>query len=122
MKTHMKNIHEGRMKNFVCLLCEKTFRTEASLKVHSNLNLCEVDPSTCEFCGKIFKYKKDLKSHIFNHNNEDKKINCDDCGKSFNKVKLVPTQREGARFVERKFCQGQGGFERRRWVISMQDL
>ena len=94
MKTHMKNIHEGRMTNFECLLCEKTFRTEASLKVHSNLNLCEVDPSTCEFCGKIYNYKKDLKSHIFNHNNEDKKINCDDCGKSFSRKSNLFQHRE----------------------------
>ncbi|CAH2037284.1 unnamed protein product, partial [Iphiclides podalirius] len=55
-------------KQYKCMLCEKSFRTNAALRGHHDATHMNIK-HTCNFCGRDFCYKSDLRKHeIRNHN------------------------------------------------------
>eukprot|EP00057_Strongylocentrotus_purpuratus_P003684 XP_003727141.1 PREDICTED: zinc finger protein 37 [Strongylocentrotus purpuratus] len=79
---HMK-IHSNDPANkpFKCELCNKAFRTQDKLKVHTDWHY-NIRSYTCDLCGKSFLTKGNLDKHQFVH--KDKKPHeCQICSRGF---------------------------------------
>ena len=93
LKTHIKEIHEGKRRKFPCDVCTKVFPRKKSMKrhrysVHKNyspdldLDLNRTDD--CTYCKKHFRNQKNLKAHIKEiHEGKRRKLPCGVCTKVF---------------------------------------
>ncbi|XP_076660514.1 uncharacterized protein LOC143363861 isoform X3 [Halictus rubicundus] len=73
--------HRTHGKMYLCSLCGKELKTEASFRQH-NMRHAGERPFECEVCGKCFTAKITLKVHELIHSGLRPYI-CDVCGQSF---------------------------------------
>ena len=78
---HVKSVHMGQKKSYLCSYCGKKFTTKHSLQEHVNAH-SGIKPHVCEICGKGFSYDSALRDHKFTHD-DVKQFKCDLCNKSF---------------------------------------
>jgi len=81
LKTHIRTVHTGEEKKFVCSICGKAFNRKIKLTSHMYVHTDEKAYS-CETCGKAFKKKGQLVIHQATHSSE-KPFLCRTCGKGF---------------------------------------
>lgn len=67
---------------FVCTLCNKTFRRKAYLRKHMN-NHTDDRPYPCQYCGKVFRSLTNRAKHVLNHAVGPKTFTCNVCGNGF---------------------------------------
>lgn len=67
---------------FVCNLCNKTFRRKAYLRKHMN-NHTDDRPYPCQYCGKVFRSLTNRAKHVLNHAVGPKTFTCNVCGNGF---------------------------------------
>lgn len=83
---HVRDIHQGLKKSFLCSICGKNFTTKHSLTEHINAH-SGIKPYSCDICDKSFSYESALRDHKLSHK-ETKSFWCKHCQKGF-------TQRSG---------------------------
>lgn len=95
MKNHL-NIAHGVTSPFACLLCNVTFETPISMKLH----LQQIHETfDCKVCQKSFSSKLLLQHHSLNqHDKSISEFKCKFCSKTFNKFGFL--QRHLATFHE----------------------
>ena len=81
LECHIRDIHMGQKKSYLCATCGKSFTTRHSLTEHTNAHT-GVKPHVCEVCGKSFSYESALRDHRFTHE-EAKHFWCKHCQKGF---------------------------------------
>ena len=81
LECHIRDIHMGQKKSYLCATCGKSFTTRHSLTEHTNAHT-GVKPHVCEICGKSFSYESALRDHRFTHA-ESKHFWCKHCQKGF---------------------------------------
>ncbi|XP_005106982.1 uncharacterized protein LOC101859265 [Aplysia californica] len=81
LECHVRDIHLGQKKSYLCSVCGKSFTTKHSLKEHSDAHT-GVKPHVCEICGKSFSYESALRDHRFTHT-DSKQFWCQHCEKGF---------------------------------------
>ena len=87
-KCACKSCHEADLKRHLhdhdtlhkCNMCNKTFDSQKSLKVHYQTSH-EEKHHNCEVCGKYFGQPYRLKEHSISH--KHKPFKCDTCGCTF---------------------------------------
>lgn len=67
---------------FVCSVCNKTFRRKAYLRKHMN-NHTDDRPYPCQYCGKVFRSLTNRAKHVLNHAVGPKTFTCNICGNGF---------------------------------------
>lgn len=67
---------------FVCDVCNKTFRRKAYLRKHMN-NHNDDRPYPCQYCGKVFRSLTNRAKHVLNHAVGPKTFICNVCGNGF---------------------------------------
>eukprot|EP01083_Nonionella_stella_P293091 996745_1 len=80
-----KQKRQSQKKSLNCPYCNKTWRSNAQLKLHIRTHTNERPfPCTYRNCGKAFKQRSDLRRHIRTHTNE-RPFACKyrNCGKAF---------------------------------------
>ena len=93
-----ENMETGKFK---CEICEKSFSTKGSKKLHITAVHGEVNIFACNVCSKTFREKKNLTSHIKNlHNEGPKKHKCESCEKSFTHGGGLKYQRHFMKYKE----------------------
>jgi KRAB domain-containing zinc finger protein len=78
---HMKSVHLGQKKVYLCQICGKKFSQRSSYKQHCNAHN-GIKPYKCDICEKAFVYHKSLKEHKFMHDNI-RRFTCVFCDKAF---------------------------------------
>ncbi|XP_045189991.2 zinc finger protein 583-like [Mercenaria mercenaria] len=74
--THMK------VRNCICEICGKKFKTERCVKSHMRTHSDE-RPYQCDVCGKYYKYTHQLSSHKKMFHSKLKRFFCKVCNKGF---------------------------------------
>ena len=73
LRDHVSAIHDSN--RYICLTCQKQFKTVKSLKTHQVSNVCERELNSknikCLKCDKKFKIKKCLFVHMKNKHPEE---------------------------------------------------
>ena len=69
-------------QQFVCDVCNKTFRRKAYLRKHMN-NHNDDRPYPCQYCGKVFRSLTNRAKHVLNHAVGPKSFTCNVCGNGF---------------------------------------
>lgn len=77
---HLQMVH-GRLKPFVCQICNKGFYTKRDVEAHIRIHTGE-KPFHCNLCEKKFTRRVELNVHLRWHNGE-KRHWCPYCGKGF---------------------------------------
>lgn len=72
----------NRQGQFVCTVCNKTFRRKAYLRKHMN-NHTDDRPYPCQYCGKVFRSLTNRAKHVLNHAVGPKTFTCNVCGNGF---------------------------------------
>ncbi|KAK7872849.1 hypothetical protein R5R35_006720 [Gryllus longicercus] len=88
LKLHVKTVHVNNAKKHVCEVCGKRTSTVAALRDHMNIH-SGVKPYICHVCGKNFFTNKKLSNHLILHG--DKKLKCDVCGYTCNRMDNLVT-------------------------------
>lgn len=81
LECHVRDIHMGQKKSYLCSTCGKSFTTKHSLAEHTNAHT-GVKPHVCEHCGKSFSYESALRDHRYTHT-DAKHFWCNHCQKGF---------------------------------------
>ncbi|XP_045204929.2 zinc finger protein 540-like [Mercenaria mercenaria] len=81
LAVHMKSVHLGMKKVYLCQMCGKKFSQRSSYKQHCNAHN-GIKPYKCDVCEKAFVYHKSLKEHKFMHDNI-RRFPCTFCDKAF---------------------------------------
>ncbi|GLG94201.1 Testis-specific zinc finger protein topi [Gryllus bimaculatus] len=84
LKRHLQEVH-GSERNFVCNVCNKTYVSQARLKLHVrtvHVNKQFAKKHVCEVCGKGKSTVAALRDHMNSHSGEKPYI-CHVCGKNF---------------------------------------
>lgn len=81
LECHIRDIHLGQKKSYLCSTCGKSFTTKHSLAEHTNAHT-GVKPHVCEHCGKSFSYESALRDHRYTHT-DAKHFWCSHCQKGF---------------------------------------
>ncbi|KAH9487515.1 hypothetical protein Btru_073836 [Bulinus truncatus] len=81
LECHIKDVHLGQKKSYLCSTCGKSFTTKHSLAEHTNAHT-GVKPHICEHCGKSFSYESALRDHRYTHT-DAKHFWCHHCQKGF---------------------------------------
>ncbi|CAL1541248.1 unnamed protein product, partial [Lymnaea stagnalis] len=81
LECHIRDIHMGQKKSYLCSTCGKSFTTKHSLAEHTNAHT-GVKPHVCEHCGKSFSYESALRDHRYTHV-DAKHFWCHHCQKGF---------------------------------------
>ncbi|XP_060599357.1 fez family zinc finger protein 1-like [Ruditapes philippinarum] len=85
LRMHVRNMHVDIGKKAFCHLCTASFRSNGSLRQHTDLNHYGNKYVRCETCKKQFYNKSQLRRHMKAHgSNLAKKFTCTTCGKCFN--------------------------------------
>lgn len=66
MKYHMDK-HNGKLQEFPCLVCSKTFNSLFFLKSHVAQQHESGVAFKCDLCSEEFKYSKQLERHKADH-------------------------------------------------------
>lgn len=84
LRGHMRWKHNPAAKKFKCKLCESSFVRQSLLDIHHNRAHLDIKEYICSICGRGFKTKDQLKSHTNSHTGE-KPFKCtfNGCEKSF---------------------------------------
>ncbi|XP_041640146.1 proteoglycan 4 isoform X2 [Cheilinus undulatus] len=77
---HLQMVH-GRIKPFVCQICNKGFFSKRDVEAHIRIHTGE-KPFHCNLCEKKFARRTELNMHLRWHNGE-KRHWCPYCGKGF---------------------------------------
>ncbi|XP_061534986.1 uncharacterized protein LOC133403775 isoform X3 [Phycodurus eques] len=77
---HLQMVH-GKVKPFVCQICNKAFFTKRDVEAHIRIHTGE-KPFQCHLCEKKFARRVELNVHLRWHNGE-KRHWCPYCGKGF---------------------------------------
>lgn len=80
LSKHLQMVH-GRLKPFVCQICNKGFYTKRDVEAHIRIHTGE-KPFHCNLCEKKFTRKVELNVHLRWHNGE-KRHWCPYCDKGF---------------------------------------
>ncbi|XP_028996213.1 mucin-2 isoform X1 [Betta splendens] len=80
LSKHLQMVH-GRLKPFVCQICNKGFYTKRDVESHIRIHTGE-KPFHCNLCEKKFSRRVELNVHLRWHNGE-KRHWCPYCGKGF---------------------------------------
>ncbi|ELU00918.1 hypothetical protein CAPTEDRAFT_221662 [Capitella teleta] len=67
------------VRMFCCDVCNKSFRSESSFKVHQVIH---TEAHKCQYCGKCFACNSKLRTHLSTHDST-LKLPCMMCNKSF---------------------------------------
>lgn len=67
---------------YVCELCDKTFRRKTYLQKHMNSHSND-RPYPCQYCGKVFRSLTNRAKHVLNHAIGSKTFACEICGNGF---------------------------------------
>uniref|UniRef100_A0A667WX09 C2H2-type domain-containing protein n=1 Tax=Myripristis murdjan TaxID=586833 RepID=A0A667WX09_9TELE len=86
---HLQMVH-GRVKPFICQICDKGFFTKRDVEAHIRVHTGE-KPFHCNLCEKQFKRRVELNVHLRWHNGE-KRHWCPYCGKDNNLCVLHVSQ------------------------------
>ena len=78
-KSHIM-IHTGQ-KPFICVICQRSFRTSSSCKIHQSTHLKERN-FNCHYCSKSFICRNSLAKHKLTHS-RDMKFECQVCSAKF---------------------------------------
>ena len=81
LAVHMKTVHLGQKKVYLCQICGKKFSQRSSYKQHCNAHN-GIKPYKCDICDKAFVYHKSLKEHKFMHDSI-RRFTCVFCDKAF---------------------------------------
>ena len=78
LRRHMKNVHGDY--NFMCLHCDKRFKSNTHLQEHEKLHLGLIETVFCNVCAfEVRGGERKLKSHMKTHTNENSSLRCDLC-------------------------------------------
>lgn len=80
LSKHVQMVH-GKVKPFICQLCNKRFFTKRDVDIHIRIHTGE-KPFQCHICERRFTRKVELNVHLRWHNGE-KRHWCPHCGKGF---------------------------------------
>ncbi|XP_037545521.1 zinc finger protein 37 [Nematolebias whitei] len=80
LSKHVQMVH-GKVKPFICQLCNKRFFTKRDVNVHIRIHTGE-KPFQCHICERRFTRRVELNVHFRWHNGE-KRHWCPHCGKGF---------------------------------------
>lgn len=67
---------------YVCELCDKTFRRKTYLQKHMNSHSND-RPYPCQYCGKVFRSLTNRAKHVLNHAVGSNMFACEVCGNGF---------------------------------------
>ena len=73
--------HKG-VRPYKCDVCEKTYLTATHLKSHKQAVHSESKKFVCVICNKRFPYENSLKMHMMLHTG-DRPFLCNQCGRGF---------------------------------------
>ncbi|XP_021343987.1 zinc finger protein 91-like [Mizuhopecten yessoensis] len=59
--------HENKSRDFICSICEDSFKTADSFRTHLEIHKNDDRPYTCEVCGKTYITVRNLKEHARLH-------------------------------------------------------
>lgn len=82
VQTHVNSVHNTD-RPFKCEKCNKSFKLECSLKIHSVIH-SEETPYKCSFCEKSFRLAASMKLHEKTIHTKEKPHACKFCDEKFN--------------------------------------
>ena len=81
--------------DFVCSLCDLTFKRYEHLASHMNTHKSKQDRHTCSDCGEQFTTKSNLSRHNTIHSDNKENFSCDICQKTFSRKGHLARHIEG---------------------------
>ncbi|XP_063391903.1 uncharacterized protein LOC134677387 [Cydia fagiglandana] len=79
-----KERHTGKTKYYTCSVCNVSFSTRVTLKVHIAEKHFNIDMKRmeCDACGQRFRRRQTLVNHIHTVHDKSRSAKCDICGKT----------------------------------------
>lgn len=103
LSSHVYTVH--KVGAYTCEMCEKTFKTRATLANHIEWVHLNNGLAICELCGKALKSAKGLEYHIKYMHTKQEDCICDVCGKMIPKQKMrIHMYKQHIYKTERREC------------------